>query len=369
MTESNTIQLSNGVQNDDMDTQENHNDRKSLKSIPSKIRSAANPIVRSCTSPLQIQDSVTLSSSPLNSQLRDRSHRTHLLTTEAELGSTSPPRSPSHSTSPSRSPTHSSSPPRSPSYSSSPPRSPPWAQLRPLHRLQSTVACVYVSVCIHIYVCTYRDRSHQTHLLTTEADLGSTSPPPSHIYSPSRSPSWAQPCPPDSATSSTLTTLTTSSTSSPHPTLPIITTSSIHRLQDVDLEWIFVITNFVLEIPSALFDQLSSARKSQYVLLSMLLSFAALVVCIVELVYKCQKQKAVWRWKGILPWPWFYYRRRNRPFGNFKDIIGLVCALGQCIFAAIHYSFARRHADSPIKIYFWPLVFAFGLLCSKGLAK
>ncbi|KAH9725434.1 TIR domain-containing protein [Citrus sinensis] len=351
MTESNTIQLSNGVQqNDDMDTQENHNDRKSLKSIPSKIRSAANPIVRSCTSPLQIQDSVTLSSSPLNSQLRDRSHRTHLLTTEAELGSTSPPRSPSHSTSPSRSPTHSSSPPRSPSYSSSPPRSPPWAQLRPLHRLQ-------------------RDRSHQTHLLTTEADLGSTSPPPSHIYSPSRSPSWAQPCPPDSATSSTLTTLTTSSTSSPHPTLPIITTSSIHRLQDVDLEWIFVITNFVLEIPSALFDQLSSARKSQYVLLSMLLSFAALVVCIVELVYKCQKQKAVWRWKGILPWPWFYYRRRNRPFGNFKDIIGLVCALGQCIFAAIHYSFARRHADSPIKIYFWPLVFAFGLLCSKGLAK
>ena len=101
----------------------------------------------------------------------------------------------------------------------------------------------------------------------------------------------------------------------------------------------------------------------------MLFSFAALVVCIVELVYKCQKQKAVWRWKGILPWPWFYYRRRNRPFGNFKDIIGLVCALGQCIFAAIHYSFARRHADSPIKIYFWPLVFAFGLLCSKGLAK
>ena len=49
-------------QNDDMDTQENHKDGKSLKSnIPSKIRSAANPIVRSCTSPLQIQDSVTLS--------------------------------------------------------------------------------------------------------------------------------------------------------------------------------------------------------------------------------------------------------------------------------------------------------------------
>ncbi|KAH9781547.1 TIR domain-containing protein [Citrus sinensis] len=210
-----------------------------------------------------------------------------------------------------------------------------------------------------------RDRSHRTHLLTTEAELGSTSPPlspshsslllrsPSYSSSPPRSPSWAKPRPLHSP-------WPPPSWAQPHPP---------HQLQDVDLEWIFVITNFVLEIPSAVFDQLSSARKPQYVLLGMLLSFAALVVCLVELIYTCQKQKVVWRWKGTLPWPWFYYRSRNRPFGNFKDIIGLVCALCQCIFAAIHYSFARRHADSPIKICFWPLVFAFGLLCSKVLAK
>lgn len=137
-------------------------------------------------------------------------------------------------------------------------------------------------------------------------------------------------------------------------------------LSKVDLEWIFVITNFVLEIPSAVFDQLSSVRKTQYALLSMLMSFAALLICIVELIYTCQKKKVEWRWISILPW---LYHPRNRPFGNFKDIIGLVCALCQCIFAAVTYGFARQHADSPIKVTFWPIVFASGLLLSKYLQK
>ncbi|KAL9437577.1 hypothetical protein AB3S75_023444 [Citrus x aurantiifolia] len=88
----------------------------------------------------------------------------------------------------------------------------------------------------------------------------------------------------------------------------------------VDLEWIFPITNFVLELPSAVFDQLSSVRKPQ-------------------------------------------------PFCDFKDIIGPVCALCQCIFAAVTYGFAHQHADSPIKVSFWPIVFASGLLLSKHLAK
>ncbi|KDO43809.1 hypothetical protein CISIN_1g041892mg [Citrus sinensis] len=62
---------------------------------------------------------------------------------------------------------------------------------------------------------------------------------------------------------------------------------------------------------------------------------------------------------------WLYHPR-NRPFGNFKDIIGLLCALScQCIFAAVTYGFARQHADSPIKVFFWPIVFASGRLLSK----
>ncbi|ESR44946.1 hypothetical protein CICLE_v10004011mg [Citrus x clementina] len=40
------------------------------------------------------------------------------------------------------------------------------------------------------------------------------------------------------------------------------------RQHQVDLEWIFLIANFVLELPSAAFDQLSSVHKPQFLLLS-----------------------------------------------------------------------------------------------------
>ncbi|KAJ4717228.1 Tripartite motif-containing 29 [Melia azedarach] len=52
------------------------------------------------------------------------------------------------------------------------------------------------------------------------------------------------------------------------------------------LEWIFVLTNFALELPSAVLDQLSSVGKPQYALFAMLISFAAVFICFVELIYK-----------------------------------------------------------------------------------
>ncbi|KAJ4713118.1 putative Nodulation receptor kinase [Melia azedarach] len=140
------------------------------------------------------------------------------------------------------------------------------------------------------------------------------------------------------------------------------------RHKKVDVEKILVITNFVLEIPSAVIDQLSSVHKPQYAIVSMLLSFIAMLLCIVELIYKCRKEKLSWKWRSTLPW--LYYPSPSRkPFGSFKDIIGLVCATFQCIFATITFDFIRRHADSPIKVNCWPIVFAFGLLCSKFLEK
>ncbi|ESR54997.1 hypothetical protein CICLE_v10023284mg [Citrus x clementina] len=70
----------------------------------------------------------------------------------------------------------------------------------------------------------------------------------------------------------------------------------------------------------------------------MLMSFAALLICIAELIYTCQKQKVKWSW--IITLPWLYHSR------NFKDFIGPV---------------ARQHADSSIKVSFRPIVFASGL--------
>ncbi|ESR44940.1 hypothetical protein CICLE_v10002149mg [Citrus x clementina] len=139
-----------------------------------------------------------------------------------------------------------------------------------------------------------------------------------------------------------------------------------HR--EVDLRLILSITNFVLELPSAVFDQLSSVHKPLYALLGMLMSFTALFLCIGELVYKARKEKVTWKWRGTLPW--LYYPSQNqKPFGNFKDIFGLACALCQCTVTAIDYSFVHRHADNPIKVSLLPIIFAFGQLCSEFCGK
>ncbi|KAJ9160333.1 hypothetical protein P3X46_025744 [Hevea brasiliensis] len=130
------------------------------------------------------------------------------------------------------------------------------------------------------------------------------------------------------------------------------------------LERIFLIANFILELPSAAFDQLSSVHKPQYALLSMLISFSVLIISIIDLVHKGRKERVNWMRRGLIPW--FYYPYPNpKPFGTFPDIIGLACAAFQCVFAAISYAFFCLHADIPIKVSVWPIIFAFGLLYSR----
>ncbi|TXG49740.1 hypothetical protein EZV62_025615 [Acer yangbiense] len=60
----------------------------------------------------------------------------------------------------------------------------------------------------------------------------------------------------------------------------------------------------------------------------------SMLTCILELIYQVQTEKPIWRRRGTLLFPWFYYPHQGRkPFGTFKDIVGLVCALCQCVFA------------------------------------
>lgn len=62
--------------------------------------------------------------------------------------------------------------------------------------------------------------------------------------------------------------------------------------------------------------------------------------------------------------PWFYCPSQNhKPFGSFKDIFGSVCVFCQCIVTSVNFA----ESDHPIKISVWPVLFAFGLLCSKIL--
>ncbi|XP_057989725.1 putative serine/threonine-protein kinase-like protein CCR3 [Hevea brasiliensis] len=130
------------------------------------------------------------------------------------------------------------------------------------------------------------------------------------------------------------------------------------------LERIFLIANFILKLTSAAFDQLSSVQKPQYALLSMIISFTVLIISIIDLLHKGRNEKVSWMRRRLIPW--FYYPYPNpKPFGTFPDIIGLVCAVFQCIFAAISYAFLCQHADTPIKVSVLPIIFAFGLLSSR----
>ncbi|XVF45898.1 hypothetical protein PTKIN_Ptkin02bG0245100 [Pterospermum kingtungense] len=55
------------------------------------------------------------------------------------------------------------------------------------------------------------------------------------------------------------------------------------------------VINFLMEIPSAIMDQMASDDKPGYVLTVMLLSLATLLICLVELVCKGVKKKVTWR--------------------------------------------------------------------------
>ncbi|KAK0601896.1 hypothetical protein LWI29_028554 [Acer saccharum] len=69
---------------------------------------------------------------------------------------------------------------------------------------------------------------------------------------------------------------------------------------NAEVEWTFVIGNLALEVASAIFDQLSSANNSRYAIIGMLITYTAIFICIIELIYKWKKEKVGRRWKKVL---------------------------------------------------------------------
>lgn len=139
-------------------------------------------------------------------------------------------------------------------------------------------------------------------------------------------------------------------------------------LIQVIIEWSLVIINLMLEIPSCVFDQISSTQKPLYALAAMSMSFLSCLLCLVDLFHKGRVERVVWRWS--LPVPWFHYpTQRSNRFGSFPDIVGLICALCQTILTAVNYSFITHNDDSPIKFSVWPIMFALGLLCTLFIKR
>ena len=122
-----------------------------------------------------------------------------------------------------------------------------------------------------------------------------------------------------------------------------------------------VAANILLELPSVVFDELSSVHKPQYALVSMLLPFTILLISIIELVHQGRKGGVGWKRKGKIPW---LYYPSDKPFGTVTDFFVLLCAIFQSIFTATDYALYLRNINDPIKISIWPLVFSFCIMCS-----
>ncbi|GLT97033.1 hypothetical protein SLE2022_146200 [Rubroshorea leprosula] len=105
----------------------------------------------------------------------------------------------------------------------------------------------------------------------------------------------------------------------------------------------FAIVSFILEIPSAIFDQLSSEPKSRYALILMFLSFVSLFLCMVELFHKRKTGRVTW---------------------SFWDKVGLICAVVQPILSTVNYALVRQQRGQ-VQISVLPLVFTLALSCSE----
>ncbi|TXG46947.1 hypothetical protein EZV62_026241 [Acer yangbiense] len=91
-----------------------------------------------------------------------------------------------------------------------------------------------------------------------------------------------------------------------------------------DFEWIIVITNVVLQSMSAIFTQLSSKQKPQYALFGVLVSYLALLTCIIEIIYEGHQQIQIQR--GTLS---NNRSQRGKSFATLNNIVALACALGK----------------------------------------
>ncbi|CAL9017627.1 unnamed protein product [Prunus brigantina] len=116
-----------------------------------------------------------------------------------------------------------------------------------------------------------------------------------------------------------------------------------HRTRVTALELTFMLVGFNLEILSAVFDQVSSASKPLYALISLLLAIAAVLTCILELIHNGIKDKDA---------------SPNIPvFGTLPDIFELGLSVIQCVCSAVQYYFLHHRENNPMKLSPVPLFF------------
>uniref|UniRef100_A0A6N2LJQ8 TIR domain-containing protein n=1 Tax=Salix viminalis TaxID=40686 RepID=A0A6N2LJQ8_SALVM len=125
--------------------------------------------------------------------------------------------------------------------------------------------------------------------------------------------------------------------------------------------WTLLLTNLILEMASAVFDQLGNA------LVGMVLAFVALLLATAELIHMARKERM-----SVLP----SFRRPStttlapgKPVGTIVEYFGLVGAVWQCFYSTVEYAYARQKKDNPIKMCLLPFIFLLCVVISKLIKK
>ncbi|KAG6790952.1 hypothetical protein POTOM_000061 [Populus tomentosa] len=123
-------------------------------------------------------------------------------------------------------------------------------------------------------------------------------------------------------------------------------------------KWTLLMTNLILEIASAVFDQMG------YALIGMVLAFVALLLAAVELMHMVPKERIKRAGKRpILPCT----SATTKPVGTVVECFGLVGAVWQCVYSTVEYTYTRQEKDNPIKMCLLPSIFLLCVVISKLL--
>ncbi|KAB5511154.1 hypothetical protein DKX38_030188 [Salix brachista] len=129
------------------------------------------------------------------------------------------------------------------------------------------------------------------------------------------------------------------------------------RMAQLKSGWTLLLTSLILEIASAVFDQLG------YALVGMVLAFVALLVATADLIHMAGTERM-----SLLP---IFHRPSTanfvpgKPAGTIVEYFGLVGAVWQCVYSTVAYAYARQKKDNPIKMSLLPLIFFSCVVISK----
>ncbi|XP_061973929.1 uncharacterized protein LOC133695633 isoform X3 [Populus nigra] len=129
--------------------------------------------------------------------------------------------------------------------------------------------------------------------------------------------------------------------------------------------WTLLMTNLILEIASAVFDQMGYAQ------IGMVLAFVALLLAAVDLIHMARKER-IKRAAGMSLLPLFHPRSTytsatRKPVGTIVEYFGLAGAVWQCVYSTVEYTYTRQKKDNPIKISLLPFIFLLCVVISKLL--